>query len=128
VLDSTYPVPEQIAWQRAEGLERGLEDRLLHHPLYSSGGASRFGPRTARDAGSGRQLADGDIDKNSNLTAKGFDTDQAFMAVEISGDRMYFNAISRLGPIVDSGIIERRVPLEPPSFRSAFGPPVIPYG
>jgi 3',5'-cyclic AMP phosphodiesterase CpdA len=60
--------------------------------------------------GSGGQLAVGDIDKNSNITAKGFDTDQAFMAAEISGDTMYFNAISRLGKVVDSGTIKRRVP------------------
>jgi predicted phosphodiesterase len=60
--------------------------------------------------GSGGQLAVGDIDRNSSITAKGFDTDQAFMAVEISGNTMYFNAISRLGEIVDSGTIKRRVP------------------
>jgi len=60
--------------------------------------------------GSGGQLAKGDIDKDSNITAKGFDTDQAFMAVEISGDKMYFNAISRQGQVVDSGIIERHTP------------------
>jgi hypothetical protein len=60
--------------------------------------------------GSGGQLAVGDIDKNSTITAKGFDTDRAFMAVEISGDTMYFNAVSREGRIVDSGTVERRKP------------------
>ena len=44
------------------------------------------------------------------LTAKGFDTYNAFLAVEVSGDKMYFNAISRQGQVVDSGILERRVP------------------
>jgi 3',5'-cyclic AMP phosphodiesterase CpdA len=58
--------------------------------------------------GSGGRLAVGDIDKSSPLTAKGFDTDQAFLAVEISGDTMVFNAISREGRVVDSGTIERR--------------------
>ncbi len=39
--------------------------------------------------GSGGQLAAGDIDKSSLLTAKGFDTENVFLAVEISGDEMY---------------------------------------
>lgn len=63
--------------------------------------------------GSGGRLASGDIDKQSDLTAKGFDTDQTFMAVEIVGNKMYFNAVSRLGQVVDSGVIERRVPQSP---------------
>jgi predicted phosphodiesterase len=58
--------------------------------------------------GSGGRLAAGDIDKRSTITASGFDTDQAFLAVEILGDNLYFNAISRSGLIVDSGIIARR--------------------
>jgi len=33
--------------------------------------------------------------------------------VEIAGDKIYFNAISRLGQVDDSGIIERRVPEKP---------------
>jgi hypothetical protein len=31
--------------------------------------------------------------------------------VEIEGDKMYFNAISREGQVIDSGIIERRLPV-----------------
>jgi Calcineurin-like phosphoesterase len=58
--------------------------------------------------GSGGQLRTGNIDRSSGITAKGFDTDRAFMAVEISGDEMYFNAISRLGETVDSGVLSRR--------------------
>ena len=59
-------------------------------------------------AGSGGQLRLNNIDRNTGLTAKGFDTDQAFLAAEIIGDEMYFNAISRLGKIVDSGVLTRR--------------------
>jgi len=59
-------------------------------------------------AGSGGQLRKGGIDRRTGLTAVGFDTDHAFLAAEIDGDRLYFNAISRLGTVVDSGIIERR--------------------
>lgn len=58
--------------------------------------------------GSGGQLRLGNIDRQSGITAKGFDTDQAFMAAEISGDEMYFNAISRSGQTVDSGVLTRR--------------------
>ena len=58
--------------------------------------------------GSGGQLRVGNIDRNSGLTAKGFDTDLAFMAAEIVGDQMYFAAISRVGQTVDSGVLTRR--------------------
>jgi hypothetical protein len=58
--------------------------------------------------GSGGQLRRGDLDDRSPLTAKGFDTDLAFMAVEIRGDEMHFNAVSRTGQIIDSGVITRR--------------------
>ena len=58
--------------------------------------------------GSGGQLRKGNIDRGSGITAKGFDTDQAFMVAEIAGDEMYFNAVSRTGAIIDSGVITRR--------------------
>ncbi len=58
--------------------------------------------------GSGGRLRVGNIDRKSGLTAKGFDTDLAFMAAEIIGDQMYFNAISRVGQTVDSGVLTRR--------------------
>jgi predicted MPP superfamily phosphohydrolase len=58
--------------------------------------------------GSGGQLRKGNIDRGSGITAKGFDTDQAFMVAEIAGDEMYFNAVSRAGAIIDSGMITRR--------------------
>jgi predicted MPP superfamily phosphohydrolase len=57
--------------------------------------------------GSGGQLRAGNIDRSSGITAKGFDTDQVFMAAEITGDEMYFNAISRGGQTVDSGVLTR---------------------
>jgi predicted MPP superfamily phosphohydrolase len=58
--------------------------------------------------GSGGKLRRGDINKSTGLTAVGFDTDQVFLAAEIDGDRLFFNAISRTGAIIDSGVIERR--------------------
>ena len=40
--------------------------------------------------GSGGQLRRRNIDRQSGITAKGFDTHLAFLAAEISGDQMYF--------------------------------------
>jgi hypothetical protein len=58
--------------------------------------------------GSGGKLRKGDINPRSGLTAVGYDTDQAFLAAEIDGDQLFFNAISRTGAVIDSGVIERR--------------------
>jgi hypothetical protein len=60
--------------------------------------------------GSSGQLRRGNLDRRTGITAAGNDTDQVFLAAEISGDEMYFNAISRGGRIVDSGVIARRRP------------------
>jgi len=58
-------------------------------------------------SGGAGKLRKGDI-APSGITAKGFDRDRHFMLVEISGDKMHFEAISRTGDIVDSGAIQRR--------------------
>ena len=58
--------------------------------------------------GSGGQLRKGNLDPRSSVTARGFDTDRAFLAVEIDGDELFFNAIDTAGAVVDSGRIERR--------------------
>jgi hypothetical protein len=58
--------------------------------------------------GSGGKLRQNDIDRRSGLTAAGFDTDLAFLAAEVIGDRMHFDAISRTGQTVDSGVVARR--------------------
>jgi predicted phosphodiesterase len=46
--------------------------------------------------------------RHSTETAKGFDTDRAFMLVEIAEDQLYFQTISRMGETVDSGVLERQ--------------------
>jgi predicted MPP superfamily phosphohydrolase len=65
--------------------------------------------------GSSGQLRRGDLRSGSPLTAKGFDTDRTFMVMEIDGDELNFQAISRTGDVVDSGVIKRRtnVPSSP---------------
>ena len=40
---------------------------------------------------------------------KGFDTDRSFMIVEIAGDKLYFQAISRSGETIDSGELPRNM-------------------
>jgi hypothetical protein len=144
ILESTYPVPEQIQWLEKE-LQASSSDWkivVFHHPLYSSGerhgsdirlrevleplflkhnvsvvltGHDHFYERVKPQqgiayfvVGSGGQLRKGNIDRSSGLTATGFDTDLVFMAAEIVGDDMYFNAISRQGSVVDSGMLTRR--------------------
>ena len=58
--------------------------------------------------GSGGKLRAGNIDRGSGITAKGNDSDLAFLVAEIDGDQLYFNTISRSGSVIDSGVIERR--------------------
>ncbi len=45
--------------------------------------------------------------KKTALTAAGYDQDRSFMLVEIAGDELYFQTISRTGRTVDSGVIGR---------------------
>ena len=58
-------------------------------------------------AGGSAKLRSGDIVGNSALTAKGYDSGQSFMLVEIDGDVLRFQTISRQGKTVDSGEIRR---------------------
>jgi predicted MPP superfamily phosphohydrolase len=48
--------------------------------------------------------------KRSAETAKGFDTDRAFMLIEIAGDELYFQTVTRTGETVDAGILEKQKP------------------
>ena len=56
-------------------------------------------------SGAGGKLRDGDVKENSPLTAKGFDKDMSFMILEIAGDELHLQVISRTGETVDSGVI-----------------------
>ena len=46
--------------------------------------------------------------RQSELTARGFDTDYSFMLMEVAGDELYFQAISRKGETVDAGVIRKK--------------------
>ena len=144
VLESTYPVPEQIQWLENELKASGSDWKIavFHHPLYSSG--ERHGSdRRLRDVleplfikynvsivltghdhlyerikpqkgithflvGSGGQLRAGGSEPGLPFSAKIVDNIQVFMVAEIFENEMTFNAISRTGAIVDSGIVVRR--------------------
>jgi len=62
-------------------------------------------------SGAGGQLRTGDIEKQSPLTEKSFDQDMHFMLFEVVGDQLYFQAISRTGGTIDSGVLmnQRRI-------------------
>lgn len=56
-------------------------------------------------SGAGGKLRKGDVKNNSPLTEKAFDTDLSFMLLEVVGDQMHFQVISRTGETVDSGVL-----------------------
>ena len=57
-------------------------------------------------SGAGGALRLNDL-RTSGWTAAGFDTDTHFMLMEISGDTLYFLAVSRKGEIIDSGRVRK---------------------
>ena len=58
-------------------------------------------------SGSAGQLRKGNM-RPDEETAASFDQDQSFMLVEVAGDDMFFESVSRTGRIVDSGTIKRQ--------------------
>jgi len=78
--------------------------------------------------GASGSLRPGDL-APSSITAAGFDADCSFIMIEIAGDDLYFQATSRTGVAVDSGVIHRsirpapeRVAISPPSIAPRFHP------
>jgi 3',5'-cyclic AMP phosphodiesterase CpdA len=58
--------------------------------------------------GASAKLREGNIRVGSSMTAKGFDTDNTFMLMEIVKDQLFFETISRRGTVIDSGSFMRR--------------------
>lgn len=46
--------------------------------------------------------------RQRGITEVGYDKDQSFLTVEIAGDELHFQTVSRMGATVDSGIIRRQ--------------------
>jgi len=143
-LESTYPVPEQIAWleEQLKTSKEAWKIVYFHHPLYSSGRTHgsdlklretleplfvKYGVSvvfTGHDhlyermklqqgiqyfvTGSGGALRKGDFTPNQPFSAKLVDNEQVFLAVEIFQKEMVFNAVSRSGKVVDSGLVIQR--------------------
>ena len=77
--------------------------------------------------GASGELRAGNL-RPTDFKAAGFDRDRSFILVEISGDELYFQAISRTGVTVDSGTIRRPVQLQPaqPTPAKLVSPPAAP--
>jgi predicted phosphodiesterase len=58
-------------------------------------------------AGGSAKLNRGDLRKSA-LTEVGFDTDRTFILMEIAGDELFFQAVTRTGTTIDRGVIRRR--------------------
>jgi 3',5'-cyclic AMP phosphodiesterase CpdA len=58
--------------------------------------------------GGSAKLREGNVRK-SDITAKAFDTDNSFALMEIDGDTLHFQAISRTGKTIDSGTVGRKL-------------------
>src|SRR5579862_135326 len=57
--------------------------------------------------GNSGKLMTHDFHKSGEMI-RGFDTDRTFMLVEISGDKLFFQVISRAGETIDSGAIQKQ--------------------
>jgi predicted phosphodiesterase len=68
--------------------------------------------------GSSGQLRSGGLNSDG-LRAAGFDATQSFLAVEVAGDELYFQAISRSGQTVDSGVFRRQGATTPAASTSS---------
>jgi 3',5'-cyclic AMP phosphodiesterase CpdA len=113
-----------------------LESRAILEPLFVKYGVSaafsghdhvyeRIKPQKGGIvywvSGAGGRVRIGDL-RATDLTAKGFDRDSHFILVEISGDDLYFQAVSRTGETIDSGVVHRpggSAAAVPPAGRAA---------
>lgn len=64
-------------------------------------------------SGAAGSLRKGDVSPSA-ITARAFDTDYHFLMMEIAGDELYFQAISRTGATVDAGVINRQATIPNP--------------
>jgi 3',5'-cyclic AMP phosphodiesterase CpdA len=91
-----------------------LEPLLVRHgvPVVFSGHEHIYARSTPQKGityfveGSSGQLRKGGVTPTA-MTAASFADDRTFMLVEISGDQLFFQTVSRTGRIVDSGVVER---------------------
>jgi hypothetical protein len=104
----------------AAGLRRRLEPIFVRHGVdVAFSGHEHFYERTLPQhgvtyfvSGAGGSLRPGDISPaaGGGRRAVGFDRDNHFVLVEIAGDELYFQAITRTGETIDAGVIHRDRP------------------
>jgi hypothetical protein len=58
--------------------------------------------------GNSGELRYHNIRPNNDVDQVGFDTDRDFMMMEIAGDQLYFQTVSRTGATIDSGELDRQ--------------------
>lgn len=56
--------------------------------------------------GASGELRAGNL-READFKAAGYDRDRTFMLVEVAGDTMYFQTVTRTGAVVDSGVVQR---------------------
>jgi hypothetical protein len=101
----------------ARALRAALEPLFLKHGVkVGFSGHEHFYERikpqqgiTYFISGGAGSLRAGDI-RPTGLTDAGFDRDYHFMLVEISGDELFYQTISRTGATVDTGVVRRVAP------------------
>jgi Calcineurin-like phosphoesterase len=104
---------------QAAELRRRLEPIFVRHGLdVAFSGHEHFYERTTPQhgvtyfvTGAAGSLRRGDISAaaGQGRRATGFDRDYHFMLVEIAGDELHFQAVSRTGETIDAGILRRDV-------------------
>lgn len=62
--------------------------------------------------GSSGELRAGDL-KRTSIEDRGFDADRTFMLIEIADNELYFETLSRVGNVIDSGTLPRAVRRSP---------------
>ena len=106
--DGRYHGPDVDLRQRLEPVLKANGVRVVlsgHEHLYE-----RIKPHDGINyfvLGNSGELRTGGL-RSSSDTAKGFDSDRGFMVMEIAGDQLYFQVISRTGQTIDSGVIEKQ--------------------
>lgn len=84
----------------------GVQVIFVGHEHFYERLAPRYGIHQFT-TGSAGQLRPGNLRKGSFETVKGYDEDNSFMLIAIEGDVLRFEAVSRTGVVVDSGVLRR---------------------
>ena len=122
--DAKWKIPYMHHPMYSSGEKHGSEEdlRTLVEPLFLDNGVDvvfaghehfyeRLKPQKGIyyiTEGGSAKLRRGNIRTGSAMTAKGFDTDNSFMLIEIVKDQLFFETISRSNQVIDSGSFSRR--------------------